>query len=60
MDKKYRVKTDKDNIVFYLISKPIKGFRMMHMIEISRDMITLAIEKETKALNECITICIIK
>ena len=32
---------------------------MKHMSEISRDRITLAIEKETKTLNECITIRII-
>ena len=59
MDEKYYVKTDKDKIVFYLICKPIKGFKMKHMIEISKDVITLAIEKETKTMNEVITICII-
>ena len=48
MDEKYYVKTDKDKIVFYLIRKPIKGFKMKHMIEISKDVITLAIEKEIK------------
>ena len=59
MDEKYYVETDKDNIVFYLIRKPIKGFKVKHIIEISKDVIILAIEKETKALNECITIYII-
>ena len=59
MDEKYYVKTDKDKIVFYLIRKPIKGFKMKHMIEISKDVITLAVEKETKTMNEVITICII-
>ena len=32
---------------------------MKHMIEISREMITLVIEKETRTMNEVITICII-
>ena len=32
---------------------------MKHMIEISKDVITLAVEKETKTMNEVITICII-
>ena len=32
---------------------------MKHTIEISREMITLAIEKETRTMNEVITICII-
>ena len=59
MNEKYYVETDKDNIVFYLIRKPLKGFKVKHIIEISKDMIILAIEKETKALNECITIYII-
>ena len=59
MDEKYYVKTGRDKIAFYLIRKPITGFKIKHMIEISGDMITLAIEKETKALNECITICVI-
>ena len=59
MDEKYYVETDKDNIVFYLIRKPLKGFKVKHIIEISKDVIILAIEKETKALNECITIYII-
>ena len=58
MDEKYYAETDKDNIVFYLIRKPLKGFKMKHIIELSKDVIILAIEKETKALNECITIYI--
>ena len=32
---------------------------MKHMTETSRVMITLAIEKETRTMNEVITICII-
>ena len=59
MNEKYSVKINKDKIVFYLIRKPIKEFEMKHMIEISKDVIILAIEKETKTINECITICII-
>ena len=59
MNEKYHVKVDKDSIVFYLIRKPIKGFKMKHMTEISKDIITLATEKETKSMNEFITICII-
>ena len=59
MNKKYYVKIDKDKIVFYLICKPIKDFKMKNMIEISRDVITLAIEKEINTINEFITICII-
>ena len=59
MNEKYYVKVDKDKVVFYLISKPIKGFKMKDMIEMSKDMIILAIEKETKTMNEFITICII-
>ena len=59
MNEKYYVKVDKDKVVFYLISKPIKDFKMKDMIEISKDMIILAIEKETKTMNEFITICII-
>ena len=58
MDEKYYAETDKDNIVFYLIRKPLKGFKMKHIIELSKDVIILAIEKETKALNECITMYI--
>ena len=42
-----------------MINKPIKGVKMKHTIEISREMITLAIEKETRTMNEVITICII-
>ena len=59
MNEKYRVKIDKDMTVIHLIRKSMKGFKMKHMIEISRDVITLAIEKETKTMNECTTICII-
>ena len=59
MNEKYYVKVDKDKIVFYLIRKPMKGFKMKHMIEISKDMIILATEKETKTMNDVITICII-
>ena len=59
MNEKYYEKVDKDEIVFYLIHKPIKGVKMKHMIEISREMITLATEKETRTMNEVITICII-
>ena len=59
MNEKYYEKVDEDNIVFYLINKPVKGVKMKHMIEISREMITLAIAKETRAKNEVITICII-
>ena len=58
MNDKYYVKVDKDKIVFYLIRKPLKSVKMKHMIESSRDVITLAIEKETKTMNEVITICI--
>ena len=35
MDEKYCAMVDKDKIVFYLIDKPIKGVKMMHIIEIS-------------------------
>ena len=59
MNEKYYVKVDKDKVVFYLIRKPMKGFKMKHMIEISKDMIILATEKETKTMNDVITICII-
>ena len=59
MYEKYYENVDKDKIVFYLMHKPIKGVKIKHMIEISREMITLAIEKETKTMNRVITICII-
>ena len=59
MNEKYYEKVDKDGIVFYLINKPIKVVKMEHVIEISRVMIILAIEKETRIMNEVITICII-
>ena len=59
MNEIYYVKIDKDKIVFYLMRKPIKGFKMKHMTETSKDLIILAIEKETKTMNEFITICII-
>ena len=59
MNEKYYVKVDKDKIVFYLIREPTKGFKMKHVIEISKDVIILGIEKETKTMNEVITICII-
>ena len=52
MDKIYFVTVDKDKIVFYLIDKPIKTVNMMHIVEISRDMIRLGIEKETKTTKE--------
>ena len=45
MNEKYYEKVDKDKIVFYLIHKPIKGVKIKHMIEISREIITLTIEK---------------
>ena len=59
MNENYYVKVDKDKILFYLIRKPLKGVKMKHMIEVSRDMIILGIEKETKTMDEVITICII-
>ena len=59
MNEKYYEKVDKDGIVFYFINKPIKVVKMEHVIEISRVMIILAIEKETRIMNEVITICII-
>ena len=52
VDEKYHVTVDKDKIVFYLIDKSIKGVKMKHIIEISRDMIILGIEKETKTMKE--------
>ena len=45
MNEKYYEKVDKDKIVFYLIHKPIKVVKIKHMIEISREIITLTIEK---------------
>ena len=60
MDEKFDVKVDKDKIVFYLINKPIKGVKMKHIIEISRDMIILGIEKETKTMNELNTIFVFR
>ena len=59
MNEKYYEKVDKDGIVFYLINKPIKVVKMEHAIEISRVMIILAMEKETRIMNEVIAICII-
>ena len=35
-----------DGIVFYSIHKPIKDVKIKHMIEISKDMIPLTIEKK--------------
>ena len=58
MNEKYE-KIDKDTIVFYSICKPMERFKITYMIEISKDMITLAINKETKTMNECIGICMI-
>ena len=60
MDEKYYVTVDKEKIVFYLIDKPIKGVKMKHIIEISRDMIILGIEKETKTMNELNTIFVFR
>ena len=60
MNEKYYVKVDEDKIVFYLINKPIKGVKMKHIIEISRDMIILGIEKETKTMNELNTIFVFR
>ena len=42
-----------------MINNPIKVVKMKDVIEISRVMITLAIEKETRTMNDVITICII-
>ena len=60
MDEKYYVMVDKDKIAFYLIDKPIKGVKMKHIIEISRDMIILGIEKETKTMKELNTIFVVE
>ena len=60
MNEKYYVKVDEDKIVFYLINKPIKDVKMKHIIEISRDMIILGIEKETKTMNELNTIFVFR
>ena len=60
MSEKFDVKVDKDKIVFYLINKPIKGVKMMRMIEISREMIILGIKKETKTMNELNTIFVLE
>ena len=60
MDEKYYVTVDKDKIVFYLIDKPIKGLKMKHIIEISRDMIILGIEKEAKTMKELNTIFVLE
>ena len=60
MDEKYCVTVDKDKIVFYLIDKPIKGVKMKHIIEISRDMIILGIEKEAKTMKELNTIFVVE
>ena len=60
MDEKYYVTVDKDKIAFYLIDKPIKGVKMKHIIEISRDMIILGIEKETKTMKELNTIFVVE
>ena len=47
------------NKILRTISQILKGVKMKHMIESSRDVITLAIEKKkTKTMNEVITICI--
>ena len=50
MNEKYYEKIDKDKIVFYLIHKPIKGVKIKHVVEISREIITLAIEKKKQGL----------
>ena len=59
MNEKYYEKIDKDKILFYLIRKQIKGVKIKHMVEISREIITLAIEKKTRTMNRVITTCII-
>ena len=59
MNESYYEKVDKDKIVFYLIHKPIKGVKIKHMVEISREIITLAIEKKPRTMNRVVTICII-
>ena len=46
MNEKYYEKVDKDRIIFYSIHKPIKDVKIKHMIEMSKDMITLTIEKK--------------
>ena len=60
MNEKYYVTVDKDKIVFYLIDKPIKGVKMKHVIEISRDMMILGIEKEAKTMKELNTIFLLE
>ena len=37
-----------DGIIFYSIHKPIKDVKIKHMIEMSKDIIKLTIEKKTK------------
>ena len=63
MNEKYYENVDKNKIVFYSIHKPIKGVKIMYMIEISTDLIILSIEKKpkkTKTMNEVNTIFILE
>ena len=57
MNEKFYEKLDWDKIVLYSIYKPMKGLKRIHRIAISRDMISLNTEKQTKSMkqdNTCI------
>ena len=56
MNEKYYVNVNKDKMVFYSIPKKIKGVKLKPMIEISRENNIIGTEKETKTMNELITI----
>ena len=57
MNEKFYAKVDRDMIVLCSIYKPIRGFKTVHRVAISRDMISLNTEKQTKSMKQDITIC---
>ena len=48
MNEKFYEKLDRDKIALYPIYKSMKGLKRIHRIAISRDMISLNTEKQTK------------
>ena len=43
-----------DGIISYCMSRPIKGLMLIAMIEISREEITLSMERETNTMFEVV------
>ena len=53
MNEKFSIRGySKDEITLFLINKPKKGFKMIHVISMCRDTLSLNIEKVTNSMKE--------